>query len=129
MSLSSFASCLSAIEKENILNQKVLGCAGYLYVKSDVYCFGVFLLEMLTGLRALDYKRPSGQRWLVDWVKPMLSEEGKLKSIMDVKMEGQYSSEAELQAAQLTLRCLESRPENRPSMEQVLENLKEIEAM
>ncbi|XP_019172240.1 PREDICTED: probable serine/threonine-protein kinase Cx32, chloroplastic isoform X4 [Ipomoea nil] len=103
---------------------------GHLYVKSDVYCFGVVLLEIMTGLRALDPKRPSGHQRLVDWVKPMLSQEIlKVKSIMDVRMKGQYSSEAALQAAQLTLRCLQSLPEKRPSMEEVVENLKEIEAM
>ncbi|KAL0431055.1 UNVERIFIED_CONTAM: putative serine/threonine-protein kinase PIX13, partial [Sesamum radiatum] len=45
----------------------------HLYVKSDVYGFGVVLLEMLTGLRALDTRRPSGQHNLVDWLKPLLS--------------------------------------------------------
>nr|GMC65913.1 probable serine/threonine-protein kinase Cx32, chloroplastic [Ipomoea batatas] len=102
---------------------------GHLYVKSDVYCFGVVLLEIMTGLRALDPKRPSGQQRLVDWVKPMLSQAMKVKSIMDVRMEGQYSSEAALKAAQLTLRCLRSLPQMRPSMEEVVESLKEIEAI
>ncbi|KAF2290738.1 hypothetical protein GH714_015254 [Hevea brasiliensis] len=38
---------------------------GNLYIKSDVYSFGVVLIEMLTGLRAIDKKRPSGQQDLV----------------------------------------------------------------
>ncbi|THG02252.1 hypothetical protein TEA_018271 [Camellia sinensis var. sinensis] len=76
---------------------------GHLYVKSDVYDFSVVLLEMLTGLRALDSKRPSGQHNLIDWTKPFLSNKRKLKSIMDVRIEGQYSSKAALIAAQLTI--------------------------
>ncbi|KAL5818978.1 hypothetical protein ACOSQ4_022820 [Xanthoceras sorbifolium] len=102
---------------------------GHLYVKSDVYGFGVVLLEILTGLRALDTKRPSGQENLVDWLKPTLSHKRKLKTIMDVRMEGQYTSKAALQAAQLTLKCLELDPKNRPSMREVLEALEQIEAM
>ncbi|KAL7250607.1 hypothetical protein ACSBR1_012604 [Camellia fascicularis] len=46
---------------------------GHLYVKSDLYDFCVVLLEMLTGLQALDSKRLSGQHSLIDWAKPFLS--------------------------------------------------------
>ncbi|XP_062143611.1 probable serine/threonine-protein kinase PIX13 [Alnus glutinosa] len=102
---------------------------GHLYVKSDVYGFGVVLLELLTGLRALDTKRPNGQQNLVDWRKPCLSSKAKLKTIMDTRMEGQYSSKAAMQAAQLTLKCLAFDPINRPSMKEVVEVLEGIEAM
>lgn len=98
-------------------------------MKSDVYGFGVVLLEMLTGLRALDTRRPNGQQNLVDWVTPMLSQKRKLKSIMDVRMEGQYSSKAAQQAAQLTLRCLEPDPRKRLPMKEVVEVLDQIAAI
>ncbi|KAL3527292.1 hypothetical protein ACH5RR_011948 [Cinchona calisaya] len=102
---------------------------GHLYVKSDVYGFGVVLLEMLTGLRALDTRRPSGQHHLVDYARPLISHKRKLKTIMDARIEGQYSSKAALQFAQLTLRCLESEPRKRPSMQEVVELLEQIEAI
>ncbi|BAT75307.1 hypothetical protein VIGAN_01314800 [Vigna angularis var. angularis] len=100
---------------------------GDLYVKSDVYAFGVVLLEILTGMRAHDTIRSTGQRNLVEWSKPCLSSEIKLKTIMDGKIEGQYSPKAALQAAQLALKCLEHDPYQRPSMEEVLEGLEAIE--
>ncbi|KAI7998959.1 putative serine/threonine-protein kinase PIX13 [Camellia lanceoleosa] len=101
----------------------------HLYVKSDVYGFGVVLLEILTGLRALDTIRPSGQHDLVDWAKPLLSNKKKLQTIMDARMEGQYSSKVALETGQLTLKCLELEPRSRPSMKEVTEVLERIEAM
>ncbi|CAL5188243.1 unnamed protein product [Lathyrus oleraceus] len=103
---------------------------GHLYVKSDVYGFGVVLLEMLTGLQAHDSKRPSEQQNLVEWIKPSLPDKRKLIStIMDCRLEGQYSPKAALETAKLILKCLESDPRKRPSMNDVLETLEGIRAI
>uniref|UniRef100_A0A453P974 Protein kinase domain-containing protein n=1 Tax=Aegilops tauschii subsp. strangulata TaxID=200361 RepID=A0A453P974_AEGTS len=102
---------------------------GHLYVKSDVYGFGVVLLEVLTGLRALDTDRPSGQHNLVDWAKPHLADRRKLARLMDPRLEGQYSSRGAQRAAQLTLRCLAAEHTNRPSMKEVVAVLQEVESM
>uniref|UniRef100_A0A2P2K3F4 Uncharacterized protein MANES_02G113800 n=1 Tax=Rhizophora mucronata TaxID=61149 RepID=A0A2P2K3F4_RHIMU len=82
---------------------------------------------MMTGLRAFDTRRPDGQQNLVDWLKPKLSHKRKLKTIMDRRMDGQYSSKAMLQAAEITLKCLESDPRSRPHMKEVVEVLEQIE--
>ncbi|KAL5833433.1 hypothetical protein ACOSQ3_017107 [Xanthoceras sorbifolium] len=102
---------------------------GNIYIKSDVFSFGVILVELLTGLRSVDKNRSHGQQNLVGWLKPKLSVEKKLRTIMDVRLEGQYSARAAFQVAELALKCLEPNPENRPSMKEVVEVLKEIEAM
>ncbi|RVX16073.1 putative serine/threonine-protein kinase PIX13 [Vitis vinifera] len=99
---------------------------GHLYVKSDVYGFGVVLLEMLTGKQTLDRNRPPGQLNLVEWTKPLLPNKRKLKKIMDPRLRDQYPLKAATQVAELILKCLESDPKNRPSMEEVLETLKRI---
>jgi serine/threonine protein kinase len=100
---------------------------GHLYVKSDVYGFGVVLLEMLTGLQALDLKRPTKKQNLVEWIKPYLSDKTKLKgNVVDYRLDGQYSPKAAFETAQLILKCLESDPKKRPSMEDVLETLEDI---
>lgn len=97
-------------------------------MKSDVYGFGVVLVEMLTGLRALDTNRPSGQHNLVDWIKPHLSDRRKLKNIMDLRLEGRYPSRSALQIAQLALNCVENEPKNRPSMQEIVETLERIDS-
>lgn len=98
-------------------------------MKSDVYGFGVVLLEMLSGQRALDTSRPSGQHNLVDWAKPYLSDRRKVSRLMDPRFEGHYSSKGALMAAQLTLNCIAVDPKKRPSMKIVVEILEQIEAI
>ncbi|KAK4775249.1 hypothetical protein SAY86_010184 [Trapa natans] len=100
---------------------------GHLYVKSDVFGFGVVLMEMLTGLRVLDPQRPNGQENLVEWAKPFLSNKRKLNGVMDSKLRGKYPSAAAYQVAQLALNCLEQEPKCRPSMEEVVVTLEKIE--
>ncbi|XP_022637378.1 probable serine/threonine-protein kinase PIX13 [Vigna radiata var. radiata] len=56
---------------------------GQLHVESDVYGFGVVLLEILTGMRVLDFTRPLGQQQLVEWTKTCLSSKEKWKNIID----------------------------------------------
>ncbi|KAL5710802.1 non-specific serine/threonine protein kinase [Ranunculus cassubicifolius] len=102
---------------------------GHLYVKSDVYGFGVVLLEVLTGQRALDANRPSGKHNLVEWLKPSLSNRRKLSRIMDPKLKNQYSAKAAKQVAELIEKCVRPEPRGRPSMEEVVRSLEHIEAM
>ncbi|KAJ8450787.1 hypothetical protein Cgig2_032412 [Carnegiea gigantea] len=102
---------------------------GHLYIKSDVYGFGVVLVELLTGLRALDTTRPSGKENLVEWIKPYLSDKRKLKSIVDTRLEGKYPSKAAIETAALALKCLAQEPKSRPSMQEVLETLEKIEVV
>lgn len=102
---------------------------GHLYVKSDVYGFGVVLLEMISGLRALDPSRQNEKVNLVNWAKPLLADRRKLSQVMDSGLEGQYSSKGALLAAQLTIKCLNGDPKSRPSMKEVVEVLEQIESM
>lgn len=99
---------------------------GHLYINSDVYGFGVVLLELLTGLQALDSKRPSSQHNLLEWAKPSLSEKRKLKKIVDPRLNNEYPSKAAARAAELILKCLESDQRKRPSMEHVSATLEII---
>ncbi|XP_076933436.1 putative serine/threonine-protein kinase PIX13 [Bidens hawaiensis] len=102
---------------------------GHLYVKSDVYGFGVVLLEMMTGFRAFDTKRTGPQHNLVEWAKPLLPNRKKLKTIMDARIEGQYTSKGAILLSQVILHCLEGEPRKRPSMKEVVDVLEQIYAI
>ncbi|KAJ0251070.1 Serine-threonine/tyrosine-protein kinase [Hirschfeldia incana] len=100
---------------------------GHLYVKSDVYGFGLVLLEIMTGLRVYDPKRPQGQESLVNWVRPKLSSKNKVKHIMDKAIEGQYSSKVATEMGRIIFSCTEADPKKRPHMKEVLDVLEHIQ--
>ncbi|PWA58844.1 serine/threonine-protein kinase, active site protein [Artemisia annua] len=102
---------------------------GHLYVKSDVYGFGVVMLEMITGLRVLDPNRPTSQINLVDWARPFLTDIKKLRRIMDPRLEQDYPSKGAIMAGELIIDCLDLNPNQRPSMEQVVLSLDEINSI
>lgn len=43
--------------------------SGKLTDKSDVFSFGVVLLELISGRRPVDMTQPPGQESLVEWVR------------------------------------------------------------
>ncbi|KAK8977703.1 hypothetical protein V6N11_013484 [Hibiscus sabdariffa] len=99
---------------------------GHLTAKSDVYGFGVVLLEMLLGRRVLDKGIGGGQN-LVEWARPLLNHNKKLIKILDPKMEGQYSPRAAMRIAKLAYLCLSENPKGRPLMSQVVECLEKFQ--
>ncbi|XP_010913798.1 probable serine/threonine-protein kinase PBL17 [Elaeis guineensis] len=100
---------------------------GHLTARSDVYGFGVVLLEMLIGRKAMDKSRPSREHNLVEWARPLLIHNRKLLKIIDPRMEGQYSTKVAAEVAGLAYRCLSQNPKGRPIMSQVVETLEGIQ--
>ncbi|CAI8600982.1 unnamed protein product [Vicia faba] len=100
---------------------------GLLTPKSNVWSFGIFLLELLTGRKNLDSRHPKEERNLVKWSRPFLSDNHRLSMIMDPQLKGRFPSKAARTIANIAQRCLQMEPSERPTMGTVVENLKKIQ--
>ncbi|CAI5518236.1 unnamed protein product, partial [Closterium sp. Naga37s-1] len=88
---------------------------GHLTAKSDVYAFGVVLLELLSGRRAVDIDRPGDEKNLVFWAKPFLADRKRIGEIVDPRLEGRFSHKGALKLAVAAHCCLQD-AKSRPSM-------------
>ncbi|KAK4269072.1 hypothetical protein QN277_022277 [Acacia crassicarpa] len=123
-------------EHESHITTRVMGTHGYaapeyimtghLTTMSDVYSYGVVLLELLTGKRSVDKNRPSREQDLVEWARPLLKNTQKLERIMDPRLEGQYSVEGAKMVAALVHQCLSHQAKTRPSMRTMVNSLESI---
>ncbi|GFQ04788.1 protein kinase apk1a chloroplastic [Phtheirospermum japonicum] len=100
---------------------------GHLTARSDVYSFGVVLLEILTGKKAIDKNRPTGEHNLVEWAKPYLTNKRRIFRVLDTRLEGQYSVGQAMKAASLSLQCLCTDARSRPSMDEVVTALEQLQ--
>ncbi|KAG4930489.1 hypothetical protein AAZX31_17G145400 [Glycine max] len=98
---------------------------GHLKVQSDMWSFGVVLYEILTGRRSLERNRPTAEQKLLDWVKQYPADTSRFVIIMDARLRNQYSLPAARKIAKLADSCLKKNPEDRPSMSQIVESLKQ----
>ncbi|KAJ7980180.1 Kinase family protein [Quillaja saponaria] len=87
--------------------------------KTDVYAYGVLLLELITGRQALD----SSQKSLVMWAKPLLSQ-NKMKELVDPCLGDAYDVEQMNHVVVTASMCVHQSSIHRPQMTQVLQILK-----
>ncbi|PON92755.1 Tyrosine-protein kinase [Trema orientale] len=100
---------------------------GMLTPKSNVWSFGIVLLELLTGRRNLDSRHPKDERNLVKWSRPFLADDHRLSLIMDPQLKGRFPAKAARTVADIAQRCLQKDPSERPTMRTVVEHLKLIQ--
>lgn len=118
------------------ISTNVMGTQGYaapeyiatgrLTAKADVYSYGVLLLELITGRRAVDRSKVGIEQNLVEWAQPMLGNKRKIFRIIDIRFEGRYPKKGAFEFANLTLQCINSQPNLRPQMLEVLTKLEHI---
>ncbi|KAK8947417.1 Receptor-like serine/threonine-protein kinase ALE2 [Platanthera zijinensis] len=95
---------------------------GQISTKTDVYAFGVVLLELLSGRKPISSGGIKGAQSLVMWANPML-QNGKARELVDQNLGGKYDvnqMERMVLAASL---CLKRDSQSRPTMLFVLQLL------
>nr|KAJ0213965.1 hypothetical protein LSAT_V11C400221410 [Lactuca sativa] len=93
-------------------------------IKSEIYAFGVVLLEILTGLKVYDRRRPLGKQNLVEWALPLLADEVNLSMIMDPRLQNiDFPPKEAFKFTQLISNCLQAKQDKRPSMKYIAQGL------
>ncbi|KAG5525975.1 hypothetical protein RHGRI_032310 [Rhododendron griersonianum] len=92
--------------------------------KTDVFGYGVMLLELITGQRAFDLARLANDDdvMLLDWVKGLLKEK-KLETLVDADLQGNYIDEEVEELIQVALLCTQGTAMERPKMSEVVRML------
>ncbi|XP_007051126.2 PREDICTED: proline-rich receptor-like protein kinase PERK3 [Theobroma cacao] len=123
--------------RTNCLSTRVMGTFGYvapeyamtghLLVKSDVYSYGVVLLELLTGRTPVDMSQPSGQENLVTWARPILRDKDRLEELADPRLGGKYPKEDYVRVCTIAAACVAPEASQRPTMGEVVQSLKMVQ--
>lgn len=101
---------------------------GHLLVKSDVYSYGVVLLELLTGRKPVDMSQPPGQENLVAWARPLLTSKEGLNLIIDPSLGPEVSFDSVAKVAAIASMCVQPEVSHRPFMGEVVQALKLVSA-
>ncbi|KAL1545254.1 non-specific serine/threonine protein kinase [Salvia divinorum] len=128
--LGDFGLALRCVDDSRLKSTPPAGTMGYLdpsYVtpdnlstKTDVFSFGILLLEIISGRKAIDvaYSPPS----IVDWAIPLIRR-GKLLSVYDPRVMPPKDPST---LAVVAAKCVRSCRERRPSMKEVVQCLSEL---
>ncbi|KAL8259792.1 hypothetical protein R6Q59_027745 [Mikania micrantha] len=99
---------------------------GGLAMQNEIYSFGVVLLEMLSGMEVHDWNRPFGEENLAKWAAPLLAHEANLGMILDKQLlDNNLPPKGAFIFAKLVSNCLQPAQDERPSMETILQVLRE----
>ncbi|TYK12510.1 serine/threonine-protein kinase CDL1-like [Cucumis melo var. makuwa] len=92
---------------------------------SDVYSFGIILLQLVSARPVLASNRPIPDSHIVQWAGPSL-EKGRVEEILDADLLTESCNfEVMLKMGQLGLKCTSQQPKYRPTMAQVWQELEE----
>ncbi|KAL7101163.1 hypothetical protein ACP275_08G039100 [Erythranthe tilingii] len=124
------------------VSTRVMGTFGYLspeYAstgklteKSDVFSFGVVLLELITGRKPVDSSRPLGDESLVEWARPLLTqalEREQFGEIVDHRLKDNFVPSEMFRMIEAAAACVRHHATKRPKMSQVVRALDSMDEL
>ncbi|KAM8979165.1 interleukin-1 receptor-associated kinase 4 isoform 2-T2 [Sarcophilus harrisii] len=120
---------------QTVMTSRIVGTTAYMAPealrgeitpKSDIYSFGVVLLEIITGLPAVDEQREP--QLLLDIKEEIEDEEKHIEDYIDAKMNDVDSTSVENMYSIASL-CLHEKKNKRPDIEMVKQHLQEMASL
>jgi serine/threonine protein kinase len=102
--------------------------------KSDVYSYGVVLLEILSGRAAIERAQPSAGTdvgvHIVEWAKKKMGSLEPAVTLLDPRLRGMPDQiiQEMLQTLGIAMFCVNPSPGERPTMKEVVALLKEVKS-
>lgn len=134
--VSDFGLAREASEGSHHISTRVMGTFGYvapeyamtghLVVKSDVYSYGVVLLELLSGRKPVYMSQDNIPENLVTWARPLLTSREGLAQLIDPALGRNYDFDNVAKVAAIASMCVHLEASQRPFMGEVVQALKLI---
>ncbi|KAK7410651.1 hypothetical protein VNO78_01603 [Psophocarpus tetragonolobus] len=114
---------------DDTLHTRIMGTLGYLApeyaeegiitVGTDVYSYGITLLQLISGRQVANSDNPEQQLSLRQWAEPMI-EKLALNELIDTRLGESYDTYELYLMAKAAYFCVQRKPEMRPSMGEVV---------
>ncbi|KAK6939085.1 Protein kinase domain [Dillenia turbinata] len=124
---------LGPVGDKTHVSTRIMGTYGYcapeyamtgkLTLKSDIYGFGVVLLELITGRKAMDCRGKLGEKKLVVWAAPFLKDQNKHFELVDPLLQEKYPRRPLRHTVAIARMCLQEQPNFRPTISEIVSAL------